>query len=313
MGSAAELRQTLRVLVPHAGYTTALAAFRSVQDAGTLPAETPFMCEAERGMTWKAVYGRVADHVLESISLVDAALADWIPRCCYGEVIGSPGLTLLQTELLFVSFLVSASLSDVLYGHLVALRRFGGCRGHAAHAMLLGLTGLACDDAQKAHLANDATKQLQRAFGRESTSNVVTDASRTCHAATANASAPTEVARTAVLDCFNGKWFPSDGSEVIIFGDRIRWSEDLECSFKATSPETCETALHGKVFKGRLDHDGKLKWDDGDIWTKARASHRDRQAGGDFPAIDLNLLAPPDMACWDNVDMMRYLANPHVK
>eukprot|EP00746_Dinoflagellata_sp_MGD_P037965 gnl/MRDRNA2_/MRDRNA2_191260_c0_seq1.p1 gnl/MRDRNA2_/MRDRNA2_191260_c0~~gnl/MRDRNA2_/MRDRNA2_191260_c0_seq1.p1 ORF type:complete len:230 (-),score=54.06 gnl/MRDRNA2_/MRDRNA2_191260_c0_seq1:125-814(-) len=162
--SAAEMRQTLRLLIPHAGYSTALAAFKAVQSAGALPDNTAFGSEERQNETWEKIWDDFAPLVLNGIKKLDAALGEWIPRGCYGDIIASPGLTLAQTELCFVGYLAAVDLPDALKGHLRALQRFGVNKHAAMHAARLGLEVLLPAGEERVRIGVSTAEQIQAVY-----------------------------------------------------------------------------------------------------------------------------------------------------
>merc|ERR1712232_61567 len=74
------------------------------------------------------------------------------------------------------------------------------------------------------------------------------------------------------VSSFDGSWERDDGhgtTVATIQGDKLCWARGSESSFKKTSGTTCEIeAGFNTVSKGTLSGDGKLHWDDGEVWTR---------------------------------------------
>eukprot|EP00928_Gymnodinium_smaydae_P029717 TRINITY_DN22301_c0_g1_i1.p1 TRINITY_DN22301_c0_g1~~TRINITY_DN22301_c0_g1_i1.p1 ORF type:complete len:314 (-),score=60.83 TRINITY_DN22301_c0_g1_i1:388-1329(-) len=82
---------------------------------------------------------------------------------------------------------------------------------------------------------------------------------------------------------FHGHWLTQSGYVQIIGVDRILWSssdvEKVTFTTDKSGKRVCITSLAGRRYEGRMQPDGKLRWSDGDVWTRQLASHRGRQCG----------------------------------
>jgi alkylhydroperoxidase/carboxymuconolactone decarboxylase family protein YurZ len=135
------LRETLRMLVPYAGYPRALAAFGA---AGLAPAgtgaeadEAPPPERARRGReAFDRVYGSTAERVLAGLAALDPLLPAWTLEHAYGRVLARSALPLLERELLAVSLLTAlGALEEPLLGHLRGARRLGASSADLAAAV----------------------------------------------------------------------------------------------------------------------------------------------------------------------------------
>lgn len=135
------LRETLRMLVPYAGYPRALAAFGA---AGLGPPETeaqaaelPSAVRTREGIqAFERVYGPTAKRVEAGLAALDPLLPAWTLEHAYGRVLARPDLPLLERELLAVSLLSAlGGLDEALLGHMRGARRLGASAADVAAAV----------------------------------------------------------------------------------------------------------------------------------------------------------------------------------
>jgi len=82
-----------------------------------------------------------------------------------------------------------------------------------------------------------------------------------------------EFAEVAAADVasghFDGLWFgPTGEFMAAIEGTTIHWDEGPPKDLKLHSAVAVSTDMFGQVFSATLDSQGRLRWDDGDLWTR---------------------------------------------
>jgi len=69
---------------------------------------------------------------------------------------------------------------------------------------------------------------------------------------------------SSVEDLFDGKW----NNRGVICGDVLTWQDGPATSLTITGRTTLKVTLSSKTYQGELRGDGRLHWDDGDIWSR---------------------------------------------
>mmetsp|Transcript_17255 Transcript_17255/g.37228 ORF Transcript_17255/g.37228 Transcript_17255/m.37228 type:complete len:261 (+) Transcript_17255:298-1080(+) len=143
--SPSELSGTVRHLIIFSGYAPCLAATISLRQAGLLEEPVPGKVGGGPGNAFELVYGNIAPLVQDKLHEYDPVLAHYIREHAYGDVYSSPGLSLLQKQMLAVAFLAYACMPDQLYTHLVAVMRFGATHAQCSEALDMGLAAAGAD------------------------------------------------------------------------------------------------------------------------------------------------------------------------
>lgn len=132
------LRETLRMLVPYAGYPRALAALKAAGLAPPEPAPEPDPDQraALGRAAFAGVYGETSERVLAGLKALDPLLPAWTLEHAYGRVLARPGLSLAERELVAVSLLTAlGGLAEPLLGHMRGARRLGASVEQVARAV----------------------------------------------------------------------------------------------------------------------------------------------------------------------------------
>jgi 4-carboxymuconolactone decarboxylase len=124
------LREALLQVLPYAGYPRAMSALEVLAGiAGAAPDTDPdpstdgFRARGEA--TFRAVYGEDSDGILARIRQSHPRLREWLLTDAYGKVLGRPGLSLADREVLGVALLTALDQPRQLQGHLRGGLRVG--------------------------------------------------------------------------------------------------------------------------------------------------------------------------------------------
>lgn len=127
--SGQHLREALLMVLPYGGFPRALSALQELSSRVTdfpEPDLEPTEGFRARGESvFRAVYGDQADRVLQGLAAAQPELPEWILCHAYGKVIGRPGLSLADREVLGVALLTALDQPIQLQGHLRGGLRVG--------------------------------------------------------------------------------------------------------------------------------------------------------------------------------------------
>jgi 4-carboxymuconolactone decarboxylase len=127
--SGQDLREALLMVLPYGGFPRALSALQELSTrvaADPEPSPSPEDGFRARGESvFRAVYGDQADRVLAGLAAAQPELPEWILCNAYGMVIGRPGLSLADREVLGVALLTALDQPIQLQGHLRGGLRVG--------------------------------------------------------------------------------------------------------------------------------------------------------------------------------------------
>jgi 4-carboxymuconolactone decarboxylase len=136
---AVDLREALLMVLPYGGFPRALSALQELSRRVAPEAEpspTAAVDLRARGETvFRAVYGDQADQVLAGLAAAEPALPEWILCDAYGKVIGRPGLSLSDREVLGVALLTALDQPVQLQGHIRGGMRVGAAPERLAAAV----------------------------------------------------------------------------------------------------------------------------------------------------------------------------------
>jgi 4-carboxymuconolactone decarboxylase len=158
--SGQDLREALLMVLPYGGFPRALSALQELSSqVAADPEPSPPLDDSLRARgesVFRTVYGDQADRVLAGLAAAQPELPEWILCDAYGKVIGRPGLSLADREVLGVALLTALDQPVQLQGHIR-----GGLRVGAAPERLSAAVRRAAGQIPEAAAAR-ALERLQR-------------------------------------------------------------------------------------------------------------------------------------------------------
>ncbi|CAE7555329.1 unnamed protein product [Symbiodinium sp. CCMP2592] len=72
---------------------------------------------------------------------------------------------------------------------------------------------------------------------------------------------------------FAGAWQDDEGTVVVVKDSRMYGPDGGQLDLKITSQTTCSFQMGSEVYKGTLNSDGKLEWNDGAVWIRVNGAN----------------------------------------
>jgi len=74
---------------------------------------------------------------------------------------------------------------------------------------------------------------------------------------------------SSTSEAFRGTWYAEDGRSACIFDSVVRMADGQSASITCPSPDQCVLEAQGQACVGRINAQGEIEWEDGDIWMRS--------------------------------------------